>query len=212
MSLYSWLLFDLDETLYAAGSGLWEEISIRIHSYMLEKVKIAPTDIDRLREAYLDSYGTTLAGLMAHHTIDPHEYLAYVHDVPLENYVHTDPELQAMLSALPHNKAILTNASEQHAQRVLSCLGVARFFPLVIGVETLAFVNKPHPDAYRTALDLLGNPDPEECMLIDDRIANLEGAAVLGMGTILIGKHASETWITAAIPRVHDLQMVLSPG
>lgn len=210
--MHDWLLFDLDDTLYAGDSGLWDAISRRIYTYMHDVVSIPPDDIDRLRKGYLETYGTTLAGLMKHNQVDPFDYLDFVHDVPLEPYVQPDSELQAMLSSLPQQKAILTNASEDHAHRILKRLGIDSHFSSVIGVATLAFINKPHPDAFHTALDLLGDPDPHTCMLIDDRTPNLMTANRLGMGTVLVGPYDPLPWLDAVISRVHDLPQVFVSG
>ncbi len=37
----------------------------------------------------LHTYGTTLKGLQIHNKVDTDEYLAYVHNVPLENLYQT---------------------------------------------------------------------------------------------------------------------------
>ena len=41
-------------------------------------------EVDILRRNYFEQYGTTLRGLQIHHQVDTDEYLAYVHDLPLE--------------------------------------------------------------------------------------------------------------------------------
>mgnify|MGYP000078263613 CR=1 FL=1 len=42
---------------------------------------VGKTEADRLRQHYWDAYGTTLAGLMREHDIDPAPYLTDVHDI-----------------------------------------------------------------------------------------------------------------------------------
>ncbi len=53
-----------------------------------------------LQKTYLHEHGTTLAGLMANHGVDPHDFLAEVHDVPLDALT-PDPGLRAALERLP---------------------------------------------------------------------------------------------------------------
>ena len=77
-----WIL-DLDNTLYPAGSGLFARIDERIDAFMATRLGLDPDEVPVLRIAYRDAYGVTLGGLMAHHGVDPGEYLAFVHDVPL---------------------------------------------------------------------------------------------------------------------------------
>ncbi|MCS7016958.1 MAG: HAD-IA family hydrolase, partial [Gemmatales bacterium] len=111
--------------------------------------------------------------------------LAYVHDLPLPDYLKPDPQLNAMLSRLPLTKAILTNADADHARRVLEQLGITRHFETIIDIRALNFVNKPRPEAYERALALL-NAQAQECVLIDDLPQNLGPAQALGFITILV--------------------------
>ncbi|MCS6911149.1 MAG: pyrimidine 5'-nucleotidase, partial [Anaerolineales bacterium] len=150
-----YLLFDLDETLYTPQTGLWDAIGERITLYMCERLGLSLEAARALRLRYRQQYGVALAGLLAEHAISPDDYLAYVHDLPLPDYLKPDPQLNAMLSRLPLTKAILTNADADHARRVLEQLGIARHFETIIDIRVLGFVNKPRPEAYERALALL---------------------------------------------------------
>jgi putative hydrolase of the HAD superfamily len=179
------LLFDLDDTLYARASGLWPAIGQRINAYMVERMGLQPDAARALRQVYLDAYGTTLNGLRHEHGIDPLDYLAFVHDLPLERYLEPSPELQQMLGRLPQRKIIFTNADAPHAQRVITRLGVAQFFERIIDVHALNFVNKPDPRAYQQVLELVGAM-PDECLFVDDAVRNLLPAHALGMTAVLV--------------------------
>jgi putative hydrolase of the HAD superfamily len=180
-------LFDLDNTLYPAGSGLWEEIGARISLYLTERMGFARDDAAALRRRYLAAFGTTLNGLRHDFQIDPHDYLAFVHDLPLERYLRPDPALDAMLGRLPLTKVVFTNADARHARRVLDQLGVTHRFARIIDILSLDFVNKPNPLAYQRALEQLAAA-PAECLFIEDTAANLPPAHELGMLTVLLGQ------------------------
>ncbi len=179
------LLFDLDETLYTPGTGLWEAIGDRITSYMTERLGLAPALAVELRARYRQQYGVALNGLLADYQISVEDYLAYVHDLPIDQYLQPDPALNAMLARLPLSKAILTNSDAAHVGRVLNRLGIARHFPVVIDIRALALVNKPQPEAYQRALARLG-ARAAECLFIDDLPQNLAPAQALGMITVHI--------------------------
>jgi putative hydrolase of the HAD superfamily len=180
-----YLLFDLDETLYTPQTGLWDAIGERITRYMQERLGLSLKDAQALRLRYRRQYGVALTGLLNEHAINVDDYLAFVHDLPLPDYLRPDPQLNAMLARLPLPKAILTNADAAHARRVLDQLGLTRHFGLIIDIRALGFVNKPQPEAYERALTLL-NAQPAECMLIEDLPQNLRPAQALGLITVLV--------------------------
>src|SRR5512139_439566 len=84
------LYFDLDDTLYPPGSGLWDAIRDRMNIYMQKYLDLPLAEIATIRQGYLETYGTTLRGLQAHYDVDAEDYLAYVHDLPLEEYIQPD--------------------------------------------------------------------------------------------------------------------------
>ncbi|MBE9479693.1 MAG: pyrimidine 5'-nucleotidase [Chloroflexi bacterium] len=202
---YSTLFLDLDDTLYPRTSGLWEAVGGRIQSYIEMKLNLCAEDASLLRAQYLAQFGTTLNGLMRYHQIDPMEYLDYVHDVPVENLIPPDPELQIMLASITIPRIIFTNAYLDYAMRVLKQLGVSDLIDQIIDILTLDFSNKPDPDAYHRALVLAGNPSSATCLLVDDRYTNLSAAAEFGMTTVLVGDGVAEGTIDYTIERIHDL-------
>jgi pyrimidine 5'-nucleotidase len=184
---FSTIFFDLDDTLYPSSTGLWEAIRVRMVAFLEERMGFNTEEVNTIRKTYFETYGTTLRGLQIHHQVDTDEYLAYVHDLPLENYISSDPELVSIISSLPQNKWIFTNADAQHAKRVLSILGFNNCFQGIIDVRALGFLCKPQVDAYRRALSLAGIADATECVLLDDSPRNLCPAQQLGFTTILVG-------------------------
>lgn len=179
-------IFDLDDTLYPCSSGLMEEVGRRIHTWLREHMGLTFEEAVLMRRSYYHRYGTTLGGLIVEHDIDTHDYLTYVHDIPLEDYISPDSALAAVLDALPLRRVVYTNATSDYAWRVLRALGVAERFERVIGIEEVCLRNKPCQDAYEQALVQLGAWGPE-CIMVEDSVRNLCPAKVLGMTTVLVG-------------------------
>ena len=205
MKKYEVLYFDLDETIYPKTNGLWQFISDRINQFLVHRLQITIQDAQELRTQYLDTYGTTLNGLLNHHNIDPIEYLDYVHDIPIEMIIQPDPELRTTLKQLPAKKYIFTNASIQHAHRVLRHMELLDHFDGVIDILALEFTNKPRKEAYEKALTLSGCPNPKKCMLIDDRVANLVPAKEMGITTVLVGGEIQDPAVDFMIGSLTDL-------
>jgi putative hydrolase of the HAD superfamily len=186
-SIYQTLFFDLDDTLYASTTGVWQMIRSRMGQYMAERLGLPPDEIPALRRRYFETYGTTLRGLQRHHEVDAEDYLAYVHDLPLERYLQPDPALRSLLLSLPQPRWIFTNADSDHARRVLAVLGLQDCFSGVIDVRAVEFACKPEELAFQRALVCSGSPDPSRCVMFDDSRANLAGARRAGFTTVLVG-------------------------
>jgi len=202
---FTTLFLDLDDTLYPHTSGLWEAVGSRIQSYIETRLKVNAKDASHLRAKYLDQFGTTLNGLMHHHQIDPMDYLNYVHDVPVEDLILPDPELQTMLASITIPRVIFTNAHLEYAVRVLKRLGISDLIAQIIDILALDFSNKPNPEAYQRALALAGSPSSTTCILVDDRYPNLSAAAEFGMKTVLVGDGLTEGTVDYTIEQIHDL-------
>ncbi len=186
MSELKFILFDLDNTLYPRDSGLFDHVDHLINRYLEEVVKIPSAEVDQRRQDYWQAYGTTLNGLIAHHAVDPHHYLEFVHDVPLEDYLEPNAKLAELISGLPGDKYIFSNASNDHCQRVLDYLGLSKLFIDIYDINYFNFRPKPEFAIYQELLDDIGC-NPKNGMMVDDMAVNLEPAASLGMTTILYG-------------------------
>ena len=189
---FGFLLCDLDNTLYPPDSGVMAAVGQRMVRYIIERVDLPPDEAQQLKLQYYGQYGTTMRGLILHHGIDPEDYLAFVHDVPLEQYIQPNPNLEAMLDSIALRKVVFTNADGEHARRVLDILGVRHHFERIIDVRDIGFNSKPHLSAYRRILNIL-DTRPEECVMVDDSADNLVPAKGLGMLTVLVGDGSSSS-------------------
>ena len=198
------VLFDLDETMYPTETGVMELIGERINEYMSLRLGIHPDEVAALRDAYYKRYGTTGRGLYLHYNMDVGDYFEFVHDLPLDDLLEPDPRLDEMLGSLDLQKVIFTNATAEHARRVLQVLQVEQHFDLIVGIKELEYLPKPDMRAYRRTLELL-DVRPEECLLIDDRVRNLEPGRRLGMTTVLVGGPVVDDGADFAIEEIVQL-------
>jgi len=188
---FTTIFCDLDDTLYPSGNGLWEAIGQRMNRFMVEKVRLPADQVPSIRRHYYQTYGTTMRGLQIHHAVDADEYLAFVHDLDLEQFLDPDLSLRDMLSSLPQKIWIFTNADAAHARRVIAVLGLENCFEGIIDVRSIQFACKPEKLAYERALTLAGNPVPSQCILVDDSSANLVPAFDMGVSTVWINQNGS---------------------
>ena len=183
----STLFIDLDGTLYPSDNGLWEAIRDRMNLYIKQRFGMQDEEVASLRHSYYLKYGTTLKGLQIHYQVDAEEYLAFVHDLPLHEFIQPDPNIRHMLLNLPYVRWIFTNADSSHAVRVLEILGISDCFEGIIDVRAIDFACKPDEIAYHRALALAGNPVVEQSVFMDDSAENVKTAHQLGFKTILVG-------------------------
>ncbi|WP_332656836.1 pyrimidine 5'-nucleotidase [Brevundimonas sp.] len=183
----SWI-FDLDDTLYPPERQILKRVSERIGHFMVRTTGLPPDEAKALQKRYLMDHGAALGGLMKDYTIDPEEFLADVHDVPLHD-LEPDEGLRAGLERLTGPRYVFTNGSTRHGERVLEQLGISDLFDGLFAVEHARLVPKPHPDTFALMLDRFGL-DPATAAFFEDTVRNLDHAKVLGMTTILVGPHA----------------------
>lgn len=177
-------IFDLDHTLYAPEVRLFAQIERRMTAYVMRTLGVAEAEASRLREHYWRQHGTTLAGLMAEHGVEPMAYLRDVHDIDF-SALSPDPELAALIRALPGRKIVHTNGDSAYAARVLEHRGLT-VFDAVLGVDNVDFHPKPDARAY-AAVQAAEGFEPAEAAMFEDDARNLLVPHQLGMQTILVG-------------------------
>lgn len=206
------IFFDLDGTLYPdVSGGVWEAIRGRIEGYMLERVGIPKAEVKAMRQNYLEQYGSTLRGLSVDYQIDPDDYLVYVHDLPIEEMIRPNGRLGDLLSRLRQNKWVFTNASLEHARRVLAALGISAHFDGIVDIKAMGYKSKPEPGSYTLALERAGQLDASACLFVDDQANNLEQAKKLGAVTVLVGSREPNPVADHSIASIDEL-LVAMPG
>jgi len=204
------IFFDLDDTLYHPSCGIWDLIGDRMDQYIHDRLNLEWESIPTLRRSLYEAYGTTMRGLQMSYAIDPEDFLAFVHDVPVEERLQPDPFLRKILLALPLRRLVLTNADERHAKRVLLRLGIEDCFEGIIDIHQVAPACKPLPEAFQKALMVAGEDQAARCIFIDDSPRNLLTARELGFFTILVGSNLPHPSAHRSILHLADLPAVLS--
>ncbi|MEG3181042.1 pyrimidine 5'-nucleotidase [Sphingomonas sp. LT1P40] len=177
-------LFDLDNTLYPERNNLFAQMNERIGAYVARLLKLDPVAANAVQKGYYFSHGTTLAGLMADHGVDPYHYLADVHDIEMDVLEHDAP-LAAAIAKLPGRKIVFTNADAPYAEKVLDRLGLLDQFEAIHDVHASNYHPKPHEHAYRSLCEAY-RIDPTTALFVEDLARNLAPAKAIGMTTVWI--------------------------
>ncbi len=182
-------VFDLDNTLYAASSGIFPQIGVRMRDFVAERLHLPLDEAFALQKQYYRTFGTTLRGLMLCHDIEPEAFLSYVHDID-HSVLEASPALDSALGRLPGEKLIFTNGSERHAVKVMERLGIAHHFRGIFDIRAADYIPKPQPESYRALLSRFAIKGSAAAM-VEDLHRNLEPAAALGMTTLWVrdGNH-----------------------
>ncbi len=188
-------VFDLDNTLYHPSARLFDQIEVRMTDWVMAELGVVRGEADRLRKHYWASYGTTLAGLMAEHGVDPGPYLTHVHEIDMSHLI-ADADLATGIAALPGRKIVYTNGCGPYAERVLAARGLSNAFDAVYGVEHAGFRPKPEQAAFETIFALDGTDAAMSAMFEDDP-RNLAAPHAMGMRTVHVAPNAD------AAPHIH---------
>ena len=202
-------VFDLDNCLYPAATGLFALIDERMGAYIQRLLHCDPAEARRVQKEHFHTHGTTLAGLMRDLAVDPHDFLEDVHDIPLD-LVQPNDRLGAALDRLPGRKFVFTNGDAPYARRVLEAIGVHEHFDDLQDIHASSYRPKPDPHGYELLCERFGIP-PDTALLVDDMAQNLKPAKALGMMTVWVdngserGSHgADESFIDHRISDVAD--------
>lgn len=188
-------VFDLDNTLYPPSMRLFDQIELRMTEWVAREVGVDRDEANRLRAQYWRDYGTTLAGLMTLHNVDPGPYLTDVHEIDF-SVLSPDPALADALDALPGRRIVYTNGSAPYARNVIRARGLEGLFDAVYGVEHADF----HPKPDRRAFDTVFGQDgltPTRAAMFEDEPRNLAAPHAMGLRTV----HVAPTPVTE--PHIH---------
>ena len=174
-------IFDLDNTLYSGQTKVFSEVDKKMSAFISKKMNVDLIKAKEIQKKYFYEYGTTLSGLMKKDSIDPHDFLEFVHDIDI-SWLPKDLKLREELIKINEKKYIFTNGSHAHVENVTKQLGIYGLFDGVFDIVDANFVPKPHVDPYNGIIKKF-NIEPTKSILIEDIAHNLEQAKKLGMKT-----------------------------
>jgi putative hydrolase of the HAD superfamily len=201
--IQNWI-FDLDNTIYPATSGIQHQVDERMPHYIMRQFGLDYTAARKIQKDFYYRYGTTLSGLVQEHKIDPWHYWDYIFDIDYAALKH-DLALREVLAMLPGRKFIFTNSPHTHAQKVLDNLGIAGLFAGVFDLTAADLISKPDPAPYAKMLAQF-SINPHAALFIDDVARNLVPAHQLGVTTVYLARP-----IHAADDAMHGVDSEISP-
>lgn len=181
MPIRNWI-FDLDNTLYPVSSNLFAQVDQRMGRFIADLLGYDLENARKVQKDYFYRYGTTLSGLMHHHSVDPHAFLDFVHDIDMA-VIRPDPALVRAIAALPGRKLIFTNGDRPYAEKLLARLGMDGLFDAVHDIHAVNYKPKPQDAAYDSLIAATGI-DPTRSLFVEDMARNLVPAKRRGMTTV----------------------------
>ena len=184
-----YLLLDLDGVCYGSHNGYPLEkvfglVSKRMTLFIQEKLGLSEKKAKELQTSYFYKYNTSLNGLMLHHNVIGDEFLKYVHDIDI-SFMKEDKILRSELENLDMEKFIFTNGSAEHAQNILTRLGIYDLFgkEKVFDIKDAGYVPKPEAQTFDLMIKKFGIK-PKETIYIEDIAKNLSTGFEKGCTTV----------------------------
>ena len=177
-------IFDLDNTLYSADSGIFQQVHTLMSKFVSAHLNIDIKKAKELQRKYYRQHGTTLRGMMDNHNVDPDHFLSEVHQL---DYSIVDPnfKLNKELKKLKGRKIIYTNANRQHANDILIRLELTNLFDEIFDIKTANYIPKPESSPYEQIISEF-NIDPITTIMFDDIAKNLVPAKNVGFASVWI--------------------------
>ena len=177
-------VFDLDNTLYPGQAEILERVHDKINAFIMDYFNIPLEAAETKRKGFYKTYGTTLYGMISEHGINPDDYLRRVHEVDISG-IPLCPVTARGLEVLPGRRIVFTNSAREHAERILSHLGIRHLFEDIYDIRAAGYVSKPHPAPYAALLERYAITPKTACM-VEDMAKNLVTAHACGMTTVWI--------------------------
>ena len=177
-------IFDCDGVLYSDLEKVFGQVSKRMTSYISQKLNLDLKNAKKLQTDYFYKYNTSLNGLMIHHDIPPEEFLKYVHTIDL-SFMKEDKIMRAELENLDMEKFIFTNGSAEHAENILTHLGIYDLFgrDKIFDIKDAGYVPKPEAKTFDLMVQKFGII-PKKTIYIEDIAKNLSIGYERGCATV----------------------------
>ena len=177
-------IFDLDNTLYSADSGIFQQVHRLMGEFISKELKINLSEAKKLQSKYYKQHGTTLRGMMDNHGVDPDFFLEEVHKLDY-SIVGPNKKLNEELYKLQGRKIIYTNANKKHVINVLERIELLNFFDEIFDIKMANYIPKPEIKPYQQITNLF-DIDVKNTAMFDDIAKNLVPAKKVGFTSVWI--------------------------
>ena len=177
-------IFDLDNTLYSADSGIFQQVQILMGDFVSQHLNIELQEAKILQKKYYKQHGTTLRGMMDNHGVDPDHFLTEVHKLDY-SIVAPDKDLNQQLEKLEGRKIIYTNANRQHVNDVLERLELTHMFKEIFDIKNANYIPKPEIIPYQQIIKNF-DIDTSSAIMFDDIAKNLVPAKNVGLTSVWV--------------------------
>ena len=177
-------IFDLDNTLYSADSGIFQQVHKLMGEFISNNLNMNLEEAKKLQSKYYKQHGTTLRGLMDNHGVDPDHFLAEVHKLDY-SIVGPNKMLNQELDKLKGRKIIYTNANKQHVTDVLEKIKLSNYFDEIFDIKMANYIPKPEIKPYEQIIDLY-NINASTSAMFDDIAKNLVPAKKVNFTSVWI--------------------------
>ena len=177
-------IFDLDNTLYSADSGIFQQVHKLMGEFISKNLKMDMVEAKKLQSKYYKQHGTTLRGLMDNHGVEPDYFLDEVHKLDY-SIVGPNEILNKELEKIQGRKIIYTNANKKHVVDVLERINLANFFDEIFDIKMANYIPKPEIRPYEQIVDIF-NINPSSSAMFDDIAKNLVPAKKVGFTPVWV--------------------------
>ena len=177
-------IFDLDNTLYSADSGIFQQVHELMGKFISKHLDININEANKIQQKYYKQHGTTLRGMMDNHDVDPDFFLTEVHKLDY-SIVYSNIKLNKQLKELKGKKIIYTNANMQHTLDVLERIELSNFFDEIFDIKMANYIPKPEIWSYQKIIEKY-NINPDSSVMFDDIAKNLVPAKKVGFTSVWI--------------------------
>ena len=177
-------IFDLDNTLYSADSGIFQQVHDLMGKFVSSHLDIDIEEAKIIQKNYYKQHGTTLRGMMDNHGVDPDHFLAEVHKLDY-SIVGPNHKLNEELKKIQGRKIIYTNANMQHALNVLERIELSNFFDEIYDIKMANYIPKPELAPYKQMIAQF-DIETKSSAMFDDIAKNLVPAKNVGFTSVWI--------------------------
>tara|TARA_Y100000590_G_scaffold42391_1_gene45115 strand:- start:161 stop:838 length:678 start_codon:yes stop_codon:yes gene_type:complete len=177
-------IFDLDNTLYSADSGIFQQVHDLMGKFVSSYLDIDIEEAKIIQKNYYKQHGTTLRGMMDNHGVDPDHFLAEVHKLDY-SIVGPNHKLNEELKKIQGRKIIYTNANMQHALNVLERIELSNFFDEIYDIKMANYIPKPELAPYKQMIAQF-DIETKSSAMFDDIAKNLVPAKNVGFTSVWI--------------------------